>query len=31
MRRTLLIRRQPGLHAPPAMPNEDAYYEVKEP
>ncbi len=22
---------QPGLHAPPAMPNEDAYYEVEEP
>ena len=22
---------QPGLHAPPVMPNEDAYYEVEEP
>ena len=22
---------QPGLHAPPAMPNEDAYYEIEEP
>jgi len=22
---------QPGLHAPPAMPNEDAYYEVEQP
>jgi arylsulfatase A-like enzyme len=22
---------QPGLHGPPVMPNEDAYYEVEEP
>jgi hypothetical protein len=22
---------QPGLHVPPAMPNEDAYYQVEEP